>query len=448
MDRRPVQTPSPASALTREEIDALLGSEASQAEDPKAILLVPSGPNRAMALRREFGAHGVPFVVCSTPYEALDLSRKRPWAALIADLAALPPNPDWYFARLRRVDPKIRLCFLSDGSPNPPPSEGPTFGWPLKEADWENLRRLVSAGAPPQPEPPGKVPERDSEPPPAVIRPPPQPDPNPPGPPTDPLRAVQTLLEALVDGETMREGVERWALHDPSIRGTVVVEDDPKTLRIDARANVRGERAGMVRALLESLGEPGRLLAETTSLGPFSVIPTSGGDAAPYVAVWHQDPETARKTLRRLGPVLDLIRRLERVSAPGATGGRDRFLALLASRMRAAQRRGGRLGIMIFESGTTSETLHLSRALRSALRGEDWIEVAGSRIYAILEEADQGRCRALVGRLKGLPRLQGLRIVALGWKPLEGSAEDLLDRAERLLAGSGGEPPAADRTDP
>lgn len=116
---------------------------------------------------------------------------------------------------------------------------------------------------------------------------------------------------------------------------------------------------------------------------------------------------------------------------------RERFRAFLDSRMRAARRRKGRLGLLAFRAAAADSPEQLCRALRSALRGGDWVERLGDDVYAVLEEPGRSPLGSVGRRLRDLPGVDRAVVAALGWDPAEDAAARLLDRAERILSGEG-----------
>ena len=130
-----------------------------------------------------------------------------------------------------------------------------------------------------------------------------------------------------------------------------------------------------------------------------------------------------------LEPLMHLIDRLPQGSAPAA--GPDRFLQLVASRMRSCERRDGRLALLVAESAPARNTLE--DELRTLRRGSDWLEIRGERAYALLDEPTPGWSAALRARLRDLPRFEQLRVVGLGWTPASVDAATLIAEAEGLL---------------
>jgi hypothetical protein len=134
---------------------------------------------------------------------------------------------------------------------------------------------------------------------------------------------------------------------------------------------------------------------------------------------------------------MGLVDRVASAIPRAEASGRDRFRSLLESRMGAARRRDARLGLLVFRPGPGESPEQLCHVLRTLLRGGDWVESMGGRVYAVLEETDKGTFDALGERLRNLPGVDRARVVALGWNPAEGDASRLLERADRILAEGG-----------
>jgi len=409
------------------------------------VLLLAARPEDAPPLAARFQEAGVPVRQALNCYAALDLLRAHPYRGLVVWASALPEDLSWYRSRLREIDPTLRLCIVRDREGRTPP---PDLPWVDPASGETSFRRLLahlalpsrpdrsSAAAPLremeriQEEVPPGLPASTSHV--AVER-----TSAPPARQPDPFLAVSALLEARLAGEPPEEGLLRWALQDPGLRGWVRQEENGET-RLRASADPEEDRKSMVLLLLEQLAATEPAAREPASYGPFAVFPGTLAEGS-WVAVWHRDEAAAERTIHALQPLIPLLREL----APGSPhiwgdGARDRLASLLASRMRAAERRQGRLGLLLFEGGQAADATRLCKVLRALLRGGDWVEPIGSRAYVILEEPDQRVFAALGSRLRELPGIDRLRVVALGWTPLEGNAGELLDRAESIL-GSGGQ---------
>jgi hypothetical protein len=102
-------------------------------------------------------------------------------------------------------------------------------------------------------------------------------------------------------------------------------------------------------------------------------------------------------------------------------------------RVRAAERRKGRLGLHLAESAAGESPTAISHALGQVLQGSDGVEVVGNRVYVILDEPTEDVLRALDPRLKESPDIDRRRTVVLGWDPSKGRAAELVGRAEGIL---------------
>jgi hypothetical protein len=247
----------------------------------------------------------------------------------------------------------------------------------------------------------------------------------------DALLAVQALLEAGIAGEGLAGGLRQWAANDPAIRGVVEVEEDPAEWRLRARAGEKSQRRRMVRLLLEQLGETNQWVREPRTLGEFSLFPLSNGSG---LALWHEDEADARQTLERVRRILPLIVRWEKKGQDDrASRARERFIALVESRIRAAERRKGRLGLLLLETAAGESSAALAHAVGQVLRGSDWVDVVGHRVYVILDEPTQDVLSALATRLKASPEIDHRRMVVLDWDSTKGRAAEFVGRAEEIL---------------
>lgn len=432
--------PRPESVVTPDELRALL-SPVRSVEGYPVLLLAREADQLSplAALLRSRGFAVTPAVNC---FAALDWFRRQPYASFVAFAACLPPDVGWYLGRLREVNPEVRVCLVRDGAPKPLPPEVPTVGPELSD---EELERLVVLLGPPSLPEVGKAPAKstagagraepvvstrlEAEP---RATPPPG---KPPAP--DPFLAVRFLLEARLEGRALEEGLLRWAEEDPAVRGWVDRRDQRGELLLRAGGDAGEDRTGMLTALLDRVQTLGGGVTDPTALGPFALFPHTGGYDG-WVALWHREPEAAEQIvrgLRQLRPLLASVR-----GGQPAPSGRERFVSLLGSRMRAAERSRGRLGLLLFAPAQDREVARLAKMLRALLRGGDWVEPMGDRVYVILDEPERRVFSAIGARLRELPGLERLRVVALAWTPLDGSAARFLEKAEKLLeAGDQGE---------
>ena len=67
--------------------------------------------------------------------------------------------------------------------------------------------------------------------------------------------------------------------------------------------------------------------------------------------------------------------------------------------MSAADRGDGQLGVLLVEAPPGESPALLCRDLKSVLRGGDWIDVIGTRLYVILDHPGKGTLSAIGDRL-------------------------------------------------
>ncbi|MFQ5654830.1 MAG: hypothetical protein ACE5GW_08880 [Planctomycetota bacterium] len=445
--------PSIRDLLSQEELRELL-SPFREGEGGDALLLLSDRPEEAETLSAGLMSHGVAVVPASNRFTALDLLRGRRYLALVAAIDALGPDASTYVERLREIDLELQILFLRGHRDPPPPGEGVLLERPLDE---DTIAGIVDALglAPPEeeehgraePEPAaaeaidggdaeaaavtapaagaageeaGVTPEEEVEKPAAAALAA-----------ADPLSVLEVLLEARVAGEDLDEALRRWARVNPGIRGRVELLAGEEEWTLRAWAPVEAERRRMVRSALDHLAGERTEAGETLSAGPFSIFPpfTPG---APSIALWHREPRQGAELARRLRPLIPLIRQLTAGKEEEGVA-REGFIEHLESRMRAAERRDGRLGILLVEIPRPGDLTDTRRRLRALLRGADWVEEIGGRICAILEQAEAGVFESLGPRLEAVPGSGELRVVGLRWTPAAGGAAALLERAEGIL---------------
>ncbi len=411
--------PGPAGVLSDDEIQALLGPGPAPGADP--VLVLCSDPAEVALLEDRLRASNRPAVTAADRYEALDLFRARPYAGVVAAAEVLPPDPDWYLDRFREVDPAVHIAVLHDPGAEPPAGAAVAVSRPLTRDKVDLL--VPPAGSPPPPPAPEE---------PAV----------PPGPavPGRPPGLVQALLEARVRGEGVAEALRRWADAAPEVLGWAEMENGGGEWRVRARAGGQHPRRLVLRLLQALDGRDGHIDGPL-AVGPFSLFPEQGPGRR-YLALRLPDAGASRALVAGIGPLLPLLDRLAPASPRlGEGDARERFVALLGSRMRGVQRRRGRLALLVVEVPAGDEPGRVCSLLRSVLRGADWTESVGSRVYTILDEPDERVFAALGARLRTLPGIERFRVAALGWSPADGGdAAGLLARADRMLAAGGGVP--------
>ncbi len=412
--------PGPAGVLSDDEIHALLGPGPALGADP--VLVLTPDPAEVALLEDRLRAANRPVVTAADRYEALDLFRARPYAGVVAAAEVLPPDPGWYLDRFREVDPAVRIAVLHDPGAEPPAGVAVAVSRPLTR-DKADLLVPPPAGSPHPP----PVPEDPAVPP-------------CPASPGRPPGLVQALLEARVRGEGVAEALRRWADTAPEVLGWAEMENGGGEWRVRARAGGQHPRQ-LVLLLLQALEEHGGALEGPLAAGPFGLFPEDGPGRR-YLAVRLADAEASRALVAGVGPLLPLLGRLAPASPRlGEADARERFVALLGSRMRGVQRRRGRLAVLVVAVPAGDEPGRVCSLLRSVLRGADWTEPVGGRVYTILDEPDERVFAALGARLRTLPGIERFRVAALGWSPADGGkAADLLARADRMLASGTGVP--------
>ncbi|MDF1554915.1 MAG: hypothetical protein P1P84_17740 [Deferrisomatales bacterium] len=452
--------------LSAEEIQELLAPldvEATPALQP--VLVLTKHPREAERVILHLMHHAVPVVPTEKWEDALGLLENRRYAGVVATAAALGPDPAHAVEYLRTFHPGLALCVIVDpahqrhsiaasvversemeagldrflaqlgGDPEPTVGSAPpktaAFTPPPRQGQRLRLMENVTRSEPSRkdpirPQPETGAPQGESVAP-GVTFPPAGAS----GP--DPLLAVQALLEAKASGEDLVAGLRRWAERDPAILGVAECHLDEAEWRLRATTPIVGERHRMLLLLLDHLGSPSAVPEEPATAGPFSLIPLFRSPRS-CVALWHQDATAGSELLRRLRPLLPLIQALpEKREDETEAAVRERFIALLESRMRATDRGEGHLGMLLVEAPEGESPALLCRDLQSALRGGDWIEVVGTRLYVILDHPGKGTLAAIGARLRKLPASDSLQVVALSWDPSQGRAAALVRTAERLL---------------
>ena len=453
--------------LSAEEIQELLAPlDVKAAAVRQPVLVLTNHPGDAERVILHLMQHDVPVVPTEEWGDALRLLENRRYLGFVATAAALGPDPAHAAEYLRTFHPGLELCVIVDpvhevhpiaatvvvrseieagldrfleqlgGAPGsmgePLPQKAAEFNPPQREHQRLRLMEGVATKAGP----------RDGE----RTRPVPVAEPVPMGRASpgvtsaaarasgpDPLLAVQALLEAKAAGEDLMAGLRRWAERDPAILGVVECHLDEAEWRLRATTPVAGERHRMLLLLLDHLGSPLAVPEEPVTAGPFSLFPLFRSPHS-CVALWHQDASAGSDLLLRLRPLLPLIEALpENDEDETEAVVRERFIALMESRMRAMDRGDGQLGMLLVEAPEGESPALLCRDLKSALRGGDWIEVVGTRLYVILDHPGEGTLAAIGARLRALPASERLQVVALGWNPSQGRAAALVGTAERLL---------------
>ncbi len=451
----------PSGFLSAEEIQELLAPlDVAQTAAPQPMLVLTNHPRDAERIIMHLMQHMVPVVPIEEWNDALRLLENRRYRGFVGTAAALGPDPVQSAEYLLTFHPGLELCVIVDPLDEVHSIAATVVARPELEAGLDRfLEQLgemphatgepaMPVSADPTPPPRGRrrlrlmesvapqtgpTVEERIRPPPAAETPPAAEHSS--GP--DPLLAVQALLEAKAVGEDLVAGLRRWAERDPAILGVVECHLDEAEWRLRAATPVVGERHHMLLLLLDHLGSPPAVPEEPATAGPFSLIPLFRSPRS-CVALWHQDATVGSDLLRRLRPLLPLIQALpEKPEDENEAAVRELFIALLESRMRATDRGEGHLGILLVEAPEGESPALLCRDLKSTLRGGDWIEVVGTRLYVILDHPGKGTLAAIGARLRELPASERLRVVALSWDPSQGRATALVGTAERLLEEGG-----------
>ncbi len=425
---------SPRALLTDEERRALLGPDVPAGGEPVRVLLLLPRLEEERFVAAFLRRRGADVVAAPDAYAALDLFRVRPFQAFLCAADAVPSAPSWYASRLRGASPDVRIAWICEAGAEGEALPGRIVRRPLTEpaleGAWEDLGRRpgidarqggssaaalsVEGGAG------AFVPATAGS-----------------GP--DLLSAVEALLASRAEGGDLRDALSAWARRDPALRALIEVQESAEDWRLRVRGRAGIDGPGLARLLLDRWPEVSGA-AEPAAVGSFWVFPLPGLPGA-RAALFHGGVADAPAGLERLRTLMGLVDRVASASSPAETAGRERFRSFLESRIGAARRRDGRLGLLVLRPGPGGSPEELCRVLRAVLRGGDWVERIGDRVYAVLEETDKGAFDALGGRLRDLPGVEWAKVVALGWNPAEGDADDLLGRAERILReGGAGEP--------
>lgn len=438
---------TPLGLITDEEIRALLSPFGeSPATQTEPALIVEERLEEKEALATGLRGAGVPVVFARNAFVAADMLRSGSFRAFVVALEALPPEAETFLGRVRRRTPSVSLCFVRNPGERMPDVEGAdVLARPLADRDISRLASRLSTGTGSDRGqsggPPGE--ERGESAGGTRNEPAPKPGPDLPSrePRLDPLAAVKAALEARLAGEEVVEGLARWAAAEPTIRGAARLVEDFEASLLRITGEWPSERRQMGLQLLHLLEERRHDPTRSAFLGSFSFFPgRSRGQGG--LALFHEDPEEGRAFLDRLAPLLPLLDSLERGEASPASA-RARFVALLDSRMRASERAGSRLGILLLRGGGKDDPEQIAEGLRGLLRGGDWVETVDSTAYVILDQPNEEGFTALGRRLRALPGVDRLQVAALGWAPGDEGAEALVERAERILrsGGRGGDLP-------
>lgn len=429
---------SPLASITNEEIGALVSPlGATPDASPAPVLVVSSLLEEKDRLLQELRRLGVPAVVARTCHLALDLLRASRFRAFVAAMADLPANYGPYVARLQSEAPGLPAYLIRDPDERVLPVPATVVTRPLSGPTLEGLLAALVPEAAPASRAAARTAPRSARAVPGATAPESSPTAGPQGGHCDALPAVRAALEAVATGQEASEGLRRWAETDPSVLGTVGLHEEDGASNLRASGGDPGKRHEMVLMLLRMLEEDSPESNRPRALGPFSLFPAPPGGAG-TLAILHRDEGTGQAFAEQMSTILSLVDRLRSPASEGPANSRERFVALLESRMKAAARSGGRLGVLLLEGSEHDEPAGLATALRGILRGADWVESVGDHlVYAILDQPKQEVFTVLGERLRTLPGVDQLQVVALGWTPRDGDAEALVQRGERILRTGG-----------
>ncbi|MEC9476031.1 MAG: hypothetical protein VX764_03220 [Planctomycetota bacterium] len=245
----------------------------------------------------------------------------------------------------------------------------------------------------------------------------------------DTISAIRALLEARKNGDSTSEALRRWVVEDPAFLGWVELKNAADGIEV----KVGGKDPGSV---LRSVGDEidtGEPIPTTVgSLGPFFGFPISES----WLGFLARNTTEGRKEFWNTFSLVPLIEQLiPRVAGDGTPlveDPQDRFCRLLATRLNSAKRRGGVPGVLLLESPEGCQEL-VSTA-RELLRGSDWMEVAGQRLWILLDQPEQGAVESLTRRFsEALPGLRGGGTIRV---PTDVSAEQCMERVMELLQSS------------
>lgn len=452
-----------ADVLSREELRELFSPVAAGPSETarQPVLILAETPEDAETLSSQLRECGVQPVLAFSRFMALDLFRERAFQALISTPEAWGEDSAGFLERFRAVDPAIRFCFVCRRGQAPPVEDGLVLERPLGAASVGPLRSFLGSSPARVPPPPvGMAPATRA---PAGDRGDPQREKSTPNPAPRSGRAsesvaaesgkvpngflgVEELLAAVIRGESIEHGLRAWANRDPGILGLITARSTSAAAELHCSYWTRdpAHRPRLIHrgATLLTSGVLDVSSAAVTLDGFFVFFQRSEDSAAGsrWVALWHAG--AADRIAEQLAPLMPLLARVAGRNDEGeaAESPRDRFGRLLWSRMKACERQDARLLLLVADStrGTVA-TNAVRDALATVLRGADWLECVGDRVYGALDHAPSGSTDPLEARLRAFAQDQELRVVGLGWSPGDssagpGAARDWLARADQLLS--------------
>ena len=243
----------------------------------------------------------------------------------------------------------------------------------------------------------------------------------------DVISAIRALLEARQSGESIAEALRRWVADDPAFLGWVELKVGETGIEV----KVGGQEPGTV---LRSVGDEidvGEPIPTTSgSLGPFVGLPIS--DA--WLGFLARNGDEARREFWRAFELIPLIEQLIPSTSGAGTSlmedPEDRFCRLLETRLQAAERRGGSPpGVLLLEAPGGSRELVAS--VSGLLRGSDWLEVSGERVWILLDQSEEGAASSLTQRLtEAVPGLRGAGTIRVSTGVL---ARECMERVSELM---------------
>jgi hypothetical protein len=245
----------------------------------------------------------------------------------------------------------------------------------------------------------------------------------------DAMAAVKALLKARKDGVVSAEALRNWVMSDPAFLGWAELRKSGDEISV----KVGGYDPGAVlRSIGDEMdvGEP--IPTEPGSLGPFVGVPLP--DA--WLGFLARDPQAARREFFRAFQLLPLIDELVPALAtdgkPLVEDPEQRFTRLLDTRIRAAERRGGAPGVLVLEHPRGGRDL--AEKIPKELRGTDWVEICGDRMWVLIDQPEPGAAESLTRRLdEAIPGLRGGGIIGVSTGEV---ARECMERARQLLRGS------------
>lgn len=245
----------------------------------------------------------------------------------------------------------------------------------------------------------------------------------------DAMAAVKALLKARKDGVVSAEALRNWVMSDPAFLGWAELRRSGDEISV----KVGGHDPGAVlRSIGDELdvGEP--IPTEPGSLGPFVGVPLPEA----WLGFLARDPQAARREFFRAFQLLplidDLVPAIASDGMPLIEDPEQRFTRLLDTRIRSAERRGVAPGVLVLEH--TQGGRDLAERIPKELRGTDWVEICGDRLWVLIDQPEPGAAESLTRRLdQAIPGIRGGGILGVSTGEM---ARECMERARQLLRGS------------